>query len=112
MMLGRLAAASRLAARRSAAMAGQPPLRSPFLLGAAGVARGAAHVSAPRPLSIRMDSLFVKCMIAAVIYFVPQDAVFMTGLFWYWHNTAACVSPKKKQADAEAALEDFKAKKG
>merc|ERR1712039_869036 len=92
-------------------MGGAGALR-PALLRAGAPRFFAAHVSAPKPLSIRMDSLFVKCMIAAVIYFVPQDAVFMTGLFWYWHNTAACISPKKKQADAEAALEDFKAKKG
>merc|ERR1719356_915750 len=72
----------------------------------------AAAPSAPKPLSIRMDSLFVKCMIAAVVYFVPQDAVFLTGLFWYWHTQASTISPKKKQGDAEAALEAFKAQKG
>merc|ERR1719401_834920 len=106
-MLGRLAAASRVAARRSA-FAAPPVLRSPLM----GATRGAAQVSAPKPLSIRMDSLFVKCVIAALIYFVPQDAVFLTGLFWKWHKEASAISPKKKAADAEAALEEFKAKKG
>merc|ERR1719221_2139962 len=78
-----------------------------------GASRGfAAAVSAPRPLSVRMDSLFVKCMISAVVYFVPQDAVFLTGLFWFWHTQGTTAAPKKKQADAEAALEEFKAKKG
>lgn len=63
-------------------------------------------------MSIRSDSLFVKCLIAAVVYFVPQDAVFCTGVFWYWYITGRNAAPKKKQADAEAALEEFKAKKG
>merc|ERR1719188_1354526 len=45
-----------------------------------------------------MDSLFVKCMIAALVYFVPQDAVFLTGLFLYCHNTAAAAVPKEWQA--------------
>merc|ERR1712113_1204730 len=72
----------------------------------------AATVSAPKPLSIRMDSLFVKCMIAAVVYFVPQDAVFLSGLFYYWYQAGRTAAPKQKQADAEAALEEFKAKKG
>merc|ERR1719437_391435 len=93
--------------------------RTPFVIGspvltpAPRSSRGfAAAVSAPKPLSIRMDSLFVKCMVAAVVYFVPQDAVFLTGLFWYWHTQASTISPKRKQPDAEAALEAFKAEKG
>merc|ERR1711920_1149309 len=72
----------------------------------------AAAPSAPKPLSIRMDSLFVKCMISAVVYFVPQDAVFLTGLFWFWHTQASTISPKNKQSNAEAAVEAFKAQKG
>merc|ERR1712129_630771 len=79
----------------------------------AGAARSfAAQVSAPKPLSIRMDSLFVKCVISALVYFVPQDAVFLTGLFYYWYQAGRTAAPKQKQADADAALEEFKAKKG
>merc|ERR1719436_849830 len=102
-----------MAARRAtmARTPAAPCAPSPFL-SVAGASRGAAKVSAPIPLSIRYDSLFVKCMIAAVVYFVPQDAVFLTGLVWDWHNPAARVSPKRKPADAESALADFKAKKG
>mmetsp|Transcript_53301 Transcript_53301/g.155270 ORF Transcript_53301/g.155270 Transcript_53301/m.155270 type:complete len:128 (+) Transcript_53301:73-456(+) len=74
--------------------------------------RNAASVTTPRPLSIRMDSLFVKCTIAAVIYFGPQDAVFLSGLFWLWHVKASSISPKKCQPDAAAAVEEYKAKKG
>eukprot|EP00931_Biecheleriopsis_adriatica_P078936 TRINITY_DN52356_c0_g1_i1.p1 TRINITY_DN52356_c0_g1~~TRINITY_DN52356_c0_g1_i1.p1 ORF type:complete len:140 (+),score=37.09 TRINITY_DN52356_c0_g1_i1:55-420(+) len=75
--------------------------------------RGFAQaVRSPRPLSIRMDGLFTQCVVAAVIYFVPQDLVFLGGLFYCWHHTASTASPKQKQADAEAAVEEFKAKKG
>merc|ERR1719203_1859488 len=111
MMLGRIAAASRFAA--AGPLRARPTLAlwaSP--VGGAGSARSFAAVSSPRPISIRMDSLFVKCMIAAIVYFVPQDAVFLTGLFAYWHNQAATAVPKQKAADAEGALEEWKAKKG
>merc|ERR1712194_753294 len=74
--------------------------------------RSAAAPSTPQPLSIRADSLLVKCIVSALVYFVPQDAVFLTGLFWYWHTQASTIAPKRSQLDAEAALEEFKAKKG
>uniref|UniRef100_A0A7S4RTM9 Uncharacterized protein n=1 Tax=Alexandrium monilatum TaxID=311494 RepID=A0A7S4RTM9_9DINO len=108
-----LAAARRFAAapllRGSLAAA---PVRSTAAPAFAVARRGAAAVTSPRPLSIRMDSLFVKCFIAAVIYFGPQDAVFLSGLFWVWHTRASSISPKKRLPDAEAAVEEFKAKKG
>merc|ERR1719382_227129 len=76
---------------------------------AGGATRGAAAVvRSPRPLSIRNDSLFVKCMIAAVVYFVPQDVVFLGGLFFVWHSTSAKISPKQRHSDVEAAVEQFK----
>merc|ERR1740139_351896 len=96
-MLARIAAASRFAAR---------PAFSKM-----GATRKFA-VSAPIPMSFRWDSLMVKCVISALVYFVPQDAVFLTGLFWYWHTQGTAAAPKKKAADAEAALEEFKAAKG
>merc|ERR1719219_92352 len=74
--------------------------------------RGAAAVSYPKTLSLRWDGLFVKCFIAAVLYFGPQDVAFLLGLGWIWYTKASTVSPKEKQADAEAAVEAFKAKKG
>merc|ERR1712176_44774 len=79
------------------------------------VPRAAAHrsfSSTPTPLSIRWDSLMVKCVTAALIYFVPQDAVFLGGLFWYWHVQGSTAAPKKSLVDTDAALEEFKAKKG
>merc|ERR1719373_88374 len=80
--------------------------------GARGFAAAAAAPSYPKTLSVRMDSLMVKCLIAAIVYFVPQDIVFVSGLLGYWYNQAATIAPKKTHTDAEAALEDFKAKKG
>eukprot|EP00420_Gonyaulax_spinifera_P036312 CAMPEP_0197885060 /NCGR_PEP_ID=MMETSP1439-20131203/11299_1 /TAXON_ID=66791 /ORGANISM="Gonyaulax spinifera, Strain CCMP409" /LENGTH=136 /DNA_ID=CAMNT_0043504813 /DNA_START=20 /DNA_END=427 /DNA_ORIENTATION=+ len=77
-----------------------------------GAARTAVASSSPAPLSLRMDSLMVKCCIAAVVYFAPQDVVFLGGLFWVWHSKASAISPKKVQKDADAAVEEFKAKKG
>eukprot|EP00933_Yihiella_yeosuensis_P007998 TRINITY_DN113247_c0_g1_i1.p1 TRINITY_DN113247_c0_g1~~TRINITY_DN113247_c0_g1_i1.p1 ORF type:complete len:112 (-),score=30.60 TRINITY_DN113247_c0_g1_i1:105-440(-) len=79
----------------------------------AGASRGfATKVYSPKPLSIRKDGLMAGCIIAALVHFVPQDLIFVSGLFWSWHNTASATSPKQKHADASAALDDFKAKKG
>merc|ERR1719259_742243 len=80
--------------------------------GTRNFAAAAAAPSYPKTLSVRMDGLMVKCLIAAIVYFVPQDLVFLTGLFWKWHTDASNISPKVKQADAEAAVEAWKAKKG
>merc|ERR1712194_159189 len=90
-MFGRLLAAQRLVPR---------------------VAARRNFASTPQPLSIRADSLLVKCIISALVYFVPQDAVFLTGLFWYWHTQASTIAPRKSLLDAEAALDEFKTKKG
>merc|ERR1712232_1102149 len=76
------------------------------------MAAGYAPPAKPIPLSIRMDGLFTQCCIAAVIYFVPQDIVFLAGLIMFWHSTASTVSPCKKYSDVDAAIEEFKAKKG
>merc|ERR1719230_2371419 len=103
MILGRIVAASRFAATPAT-----------FWAKRAGVpqARSMAAVTSPRPLTLRMDSLMVKCTTAALIYFVPQDLVFIAGLVMAWHSKATSISPCKKQADVESAVEAFKAKKG
>mmetsp|Transcript_9805 Transcript_9805/g.21369 ORF Transcript_9805/g.21369 Transcript_9805/m.21369 type:complete len:118 (-) Transcript_9805:171-524(-) len=100
-MLGRFAAAGRMAAARQ-----------PMAMVQKRTFAGYGYVSSPRPLSIRMDGLFAQCMIAAVIYFAPQDILVLTGLVYKAHTDASNTNPKKKAADAEAALEEFKAKKG
>mmetsp|Transcript_22633 Transcript_22633/g.57716 ORF Transcript_22633/g.57716 Transcript_22633/m.57716 type:complete len:126 (-) Transcript_22633:114-491(-) len=89
-----------------AAPRAMPAFRPVFTRGAAQV------VTSPMPLSFRMDGLMMQCVVAALIYFVPQDLVFLTGLFRMWHVEAASVSPCQKQSDAEAAVEEWKAKKG
>merc|ERR1719284_1612528 len=71
-----------------------------------------AAVTSPRPLSMRVDSLMFKCVVAALIYFVPQDLVFVGGLLMAWHSKASSISPCQKQKDVEAAVEAFKEKKG
>merc|ERR1712232_1189481 len=83
-----------------------------------GAARGASRGFAtyekamPKVLTTRFDSLMMQCTIAAVMYFVPQDIVFLAGVGWIWHTKAKSISPCKRQADAAAAVEEFKAKKG
>ena len=52
------------------------------------------------------------CVVAAVVYFVPQDLIFVGGLFTSWHAQAATISPCQKQSDAEGAVAAWKAKKG
>merc|ERR1712039_437479 len=96
-------------ARRVAAAA---PLRTAVAQRTVMAPRGFATVSSPRPLSFRMDGLFAQCMVAAVLYFAPQDIILFGGLFAYWHKRATTIAPKAVQQDAAAALEEFKAKKG
>eukprot|EP00440_Ansanella_granifera_P063781 gb/GFBE01069148.1/.p1 GENE.gb/GFBE01069148.1/~~gb/GFBE01069148.1/.p1 ORF type:complete len:126 (+),score=34.57 gb/GFBE01069148.1/:1-378(+) len=106
-LLGRFAGSARRMATPAATFA-----RSGMPLAAPAARNFATAVRSPRPLSIRGDGLFIQCVVAALIYFVPQDLIFLAGLGAAAHNTAALTSPKQKQADAEAAVEEFKAKKG
>lgn len=69
-------------------------------------------ITMPIPMSLRMDSLMVKCVIAALIYFVPQDVVFLAGLLKNWRATSNQVSCPQWHEDPDAAVEAFKAKKG
>merc|ERR1712187_1062289 len=97
-----------VSAARRFVTAGRPIVPRTF----SGSSQGFATVSSPRPLSFRMDGLFAKCMIAAVIHFAPLDIVLFGGLCVMWHNQGTTAAPKAVQADANAALEAFKAKKG
>merc|ERR1711862_1010891 len=81
-------------------------------MGTIAAPRGFATVSSPRPLSFRMDSLMVKCTIAAVLHFAPLDIVIFGGLLAYMHKQASNTAPKAVQADAQEAMDEFKAKKG
>mmetsp|Transcript_53590 Transcript_53590/g.98704 ORF Transcript_53590/g.98704 Transcript_53590/m.98704 type:complete len:131 (+) Transcript_53590:99-491(+) len=114
-MLGRLAAA-----RRFAAMPLRTALNTPFAprVGTtAGSMAGAVRTKASGPalpitLSVRMDGLMVKCIIAAIIHFVPADAIFLGGALAIAHNTATSSCPKTKPASVDDAIDSFKAKKG
>lgn len=77
-----------------------------------GFAYATPAPSLPKTLSVRMDGLFAKCMVAAVIYFAPQDIVFLGGLLYHWRCNSNSVSPKTYSKDPEAALEAYKSKKG
>mmetsp|Transcript_16876 Transcript_16876/g.35276 ORF Transcript_16876/g.35276 Transcript_16876/m.35276 type:complete len:122 (-) Transcript_16876:98-463(-) len=104
MLLGRLVRQGASVASRSSSLCSPavPSLRRGF----------AAQVTSPRPLSMRGDGLMAQCIVAALVYFVPQDVVFLGGLFYLWHSTAVSAAPKVKQADAESAVEEWKTKKG
>ncbi len=69
-------------------------------------------VRAPVPLSVRYDSLLVQCMIAAAVYFGPQDAAI--GLLAAISGRAGSNSINKPAdvAEPSAALDAFYAKKG
>eukprot|EP00929_Paragymnodinium_shiwhaense_P002914 TRINITY_DN103234_c0_g1_i1.p2 TRINITY_DN103234_c0_g1~~TRINITY_DN103234_c0_g1_i1.p2 ORF type:complete len:121 (-),score=34.92 TRINITY_DN103234_c0_g1_i1:114-476(-) len=102
MMLGRLA--TRLAAKPMQGFAA--PARRSFAAGRQ------YEVAMPKVLTTRTDSLMFQCVVAALIYFVPQDIVFLGAVGWMWHSKASATAPCKRQLDAAAAVEEFKAKKG
>lgn len=52
-----------------------------------GLAAAAAS-NKPSLLSVRMDSLLVKCVIAAVLYFAPQDILVGLGAMWVGRNVS------------------------
>merc|ERR1719213_815618 len=62
--------------------------------------------------TIRKDSLMFACVVAALVYFVPQDLVFLAGLLKVWHTKSHTISPCVTQGKADDAIEEFKAKKG
>mmetsp|Transcript_60769 Transcript_60769/g.144745 ORF Transcript_60769/g.144745 Transcript_60769/m.144745 type:complete len:135 (-) Transcript_60769:144-548(-) len=118
MVLGRFAAAARSAASVSARSAFSPVTRvaaAPAFnkFASMSATRSAATaVSMPRPLSIRFDGLFVQVFIAAVLYFAPQDVVVLGIGLWAGHSAASNKAPSGRHADPDAAVEEWKAKKG
>merc|ERR1712232_57270 len=103
MMLGRLASRFTAAAAKKPVQGFAAPARRSF-------ASESYNVAMPKVLTQRFDSLMVQCTIAALMYFVPQDLVFLAGLGWIWHTKAKSISPCKRQPDAAAAVEELKAK--
>mmetsp|Transcript_6377 Transcript_6377/g.8724 ORF Transcript_6377/g.8724 Transcript_6377/m.8724 type:complete len:160 (+) Transcript_6377:4-483(+) len=111
MLLGRFAAVGRAAVANSArgtAMRGAVACfeRTPMAI------RSKATVTAPVPLSVRMDGLFAQVFKAAIIYFVPQDLVVLGLGVWIIHTAATNAAPSAKHADPDAAVEEWKSKKG
>mmetsp|Transcript_23891 Transcript_23891/g.62780 ORF Transcript_23891/g.62780 Transcript_23891/m.62780 type:complete len:129 (-) Transcript_23891:65-451(-) len=110
MVLGRIVTASRFVGmplrRPMGSLSQKLAVRTPTF-----GSRGAAAVSAPVPLSTRMDGLMAKVTIALIVYFVPQDLVFLGGAFWIWHGSSAAAVPTVTHKDAADAVEQFKQKK-
>ena len=72
----------------------------------------AAPVRAPIPLSVRYDSLLVQCMIAAGLYFGPQDAFIGALAFISGRAYSNSYNKPADVAEPSGALEKFYAKKG
>jgi hypothetical protein len=72
----------------------------------------AGAVRAPIPLSVRYDSLLVQCMIAAAVYFGPQDAAVAVLAAMAGRAQSNSVNKPSDVADPNASLEKFYAKKG
>ena len=66
----------------------------------------------PRPLSIRMDSLLVQCMIAAAIYFVPQDAAMLGLGLVYARSQSRNINAPANLDDPKKSLNAFLASRG
>merc|ERR1739842_120355 len=88
-MLSRISAAARLPALRATGARGFAVRAPP------------AKNTGPSLLSIRLDSLVFGCVVAALIHFVPQDAIFCGCLLWYWHAKAKAISPVHPAHDGE-----------
>ena len=66
----------------------------------------------PQPLTVRTDSLLVQCMIAAGIFFVPQDlAVLGLGFFVGRANSRSRNAPGDVQ-DPKLAIDKFLESRG
>ncbi|CAD7943752.1 unnamed protein product [Amoebophrya sp. A25] len=62
-----------------------------------------------KPTSFRQDSLLVACTIAALTHYVPQDLVFLWGLFSYKRAETGLMGGKKKCSNPAKAFEEWKA---
>merc|ERR1711924_169262 len=102
MMLGRIARSFAAPGLRSNAAILAP--KAPAM-----VAR--RNFAVPSTLSVRMDGLLTQCVIAALIHFVPQDAIILGGALFMAHSAASAKSPKGKAASDEA-VEAFEQQKG
>jgi hypothetical protein len=72
----------------------------------------ASLATMPRPLAIRKDSLLVQCMIAAVIFFVPQDAAVLGVGLLAGRATSRNVNGPVNLETPEDSLNKFYASRG
>merc|ERR1719231_802200 len=72
----------------------------------------ASAPSYPKTLSVRYDGLVMQCIIAALVYFVPQDAILLLGVGWIWHAKSTTISPIRHFKDVDAAVDSWKEMKG
>merc|ERR1719440_2253663 len=107
MMLGRLARSLATPALRRGNTVGFIAPKAPIAM----PVRNASSI--PTTLSVRYDGLVMQCMIAAIVHFVPIDAVVVVGalISAYQCSKVACPAGPKV-TDKDAAIESFKAKKG
>lgn len=115
MMMGRIvnrfAAAAPLRSAMTPAFRAAKPMVQPQMMMA--VRNSSTNMMNVKGLhTIRKDSLMFACVVAALIYFVPQDIVFVLGLWKVWNTQSHQISPCQYQAKADDAIEAFKAKKG
>jgi len=86
--------------------------KAPFMMATRNFAYTSPPPSYPKTLAVRIDGLMAQCLVAAIIYFAPQDIIFLGGVLAYWRACSNSVNPKTWATDPEAAVEAFKAQKG
>ena len=71
-----------------------------------------AYTGMPRPLAVRSDSLLVQCMIAAAIFFVPQDAAVLGLGVLLGRSNSRNVNAPVAVADPQTAVDNFLKSRG
>ena len=72
----------------------------------------ATTTGVPRPLAIRSDSLLVQCLIAAGIWFVPQDAAAVTLGLLYGRSNSRNINAPANVSDPDKAVSKYLASRG
>jgi hypothetical protein len=66
----------------------------------------------PRPLAIRTDSLLVQCIVAAGIFFVPQDIAILGLGFLLGRSHSRNVNGPVNLGNPQAAVDNFLQSRG
>lgn len=72
----------------------------------------ASAVRSPIPMTVRYDSLLVQCGIAALVYFVPQDAFIAALAIMNGRAYSNSINRASRVEKPSEAVEKFCAKKG